>query len=686
MPGSENSTAAWQQLNQNVEFLLPGMTAKELRQKYLEFFKLRGHAIIPSASLIPEHDPTVLFTTAGMHPLVPYLLGEKHPVGKRLADVQKCIRTSDIDEVGDFRHLTFFEMLGNWSLGDYFKKEAIEWSWEFLTDKKWLGLEPQRLYITVFMGDQNSPIDQVAIDEWQKQFAKAGIRAGICFYNAPIAGNKNYRIYPLPAKDNWWGPAGQTGPCGPCSEMFYDVAPQNGPLQKTFDEEIDAGQLMEVWNDVFMEFNKTAEGRYEKLAQKNVDTGMGVERTISVLNGKKDTFDNELFYPIFQKIEELSGKKYNSSQPPLNLRGGEEGGVTRAMRIVADHIKAATFILAEGLEPSNVERGYVLRRLIRRAIRYGKQLGINEIFTFKVANVVIDMYRDMYPELHENRAFIEEQLVREEEKFTKTLERGLKELEKMKPKKFAVPISSLSSKSFRTEYGLSGDDLFNLYSTYGFPIEMSLEEIKKLYQEYNREQGVNITELSKDDENRILQQFHESLKKHQKLSRAGAEQKFKGGLADHSEQVIKYHTAAHLVLAALRRVLGDHVSQKGSNITAERLRFDFSHPQKMTSEEIKKVEDLVNERIVADLPVDMEEMSLEEAKAQGATGVFESRYGERVKVYTIMEPETNSGFAPFSREICGGPHVERTGILGKFKIVKEESSSAGIRRIKAILE
>jgi alanyl-tRNA synthetase len=639
------------------------MTAKELRQKYLEFFKLRGHAIIPSASLIPEHDPTVLFTTAGMHPLVPYLLGEKHPAGKRLVDVQKCIRTGDIDEVGDYRHLTFFEMLGNWSLGDYFKKEAIEWSWEFLTDKKWLGLEPQRLYITVFMGDQNSPIDRVAIDEWQKQFAKADIQAEICSYNTPIAGNKNYRIFPLPAKDNWWGPAGQTGPCGPCSEMFYDVAPQDGLLQKTFDEEINGGRLMEVWNDVFMEFNKNAEGRYEKLVQKNVDTGMGVERTTSVLNGKTDTFDNELFWPIFQKIEELSGKKYNSFQPPLNLRGGEEGGVTRAMRIVADHLKAATFILAEGLEPSNVERGYVLRRLIRRAVRYGMQLGINEIFTFKVANVVIDVYHDIYSELQNNQAFIEEQLVREEEKFTKTIERGLKEFENY----YQAGIVR-NGKYDNLPKQMRGRVLFELVTTHGFPRELIEEELKK--------RGMEGDWID----------FEEEMKKHQELSRAGAEQKFKGGLADHSERVIEYHTAAHLVLAALRRVLGDYVSQKGSNITVERLRFDFSHPQKMTSEEIKKVEDLVNEKIAADLLVKMEEMSLEEAKAQGATGVFESRYGERVKVYTIADPETSSGLVPFSREICGGPHVERTGILGKFKIVKEESSSAGIRRIKAILE
>lgn len=599
------------------------MTAKELRQKYLEFFKLRGHAVIPSASLIPEHDPTVLFTTAGMHPLVPYLLGEKHPAGKRLVDVQKCIRTGDIDEAGDAWHLTFFEMLGNWSLGDYWKKQAIEWSFEFLTDKKNLDLPPQKLSVTVFAGDKDAPADDESVKVWH----------GL--------GIPKEKIFYLPKEDNWWGPAGQTGPCGPCSEMFYDTGKKE--CGSDCRPGCKCGKYAEVWNDVFMEYNKTAEGKFEPLKQKNVDTGMGIERTIAVLSSYDNVYDTEVFSPLIKKIGEISGKNY-------------QGENIKAFRIIADHLKAATFILAEGVEPSNVERGYVLRRLIRRAVRYGKQLGINEIFTFKVANVVIDMYSYIYPELRENREFIEEQLVREEEKFSKTLEKGLKELEKMKPKKFTIPIPSLSSKSFGTEYGLSGDDLFNLYSTYGFPIEMSLEEIKKLYQEYNREQGVNITELSKDDENRILQQFHESLKKHQELSRAGAEQKFKGGLADHSEQVIKYHTAAHLVLAALRHVLGDHVSQKGSNITAERLRFDFSHPQKMTSEEIKKVEDLVNEKIAADLPVHMEEMSLEEAKAQGATGVFESKYGERVKVYTIADFSTSSG-SPFSREICGGPHV-----------------------------
>ena len=625
------------------------MTANELREKYLNFFKERDHAIIPSASLIPEHDPTVLFTTAGMHPLTSFLLGEKHPGGKRLVNVQKCIRTGDIDDVGDSWHLTFFEMLGNWSLGDYWKKEAIEWSFEFLTGRDYLGISSEKLSVTVFAGDPSINSGQATRDE---ESAKIWESLGI----------PKERIFYLSKEENWWGPAGQTGPCGPCSEMFYDTGKEK--CGSDCKPGCKCGKYAEIWNDVFMEFNKTAEGKFEQLKQKNVDTGMGVERTIAVLDGFDNVYDTELFKPLIKKIEEISNKKY-------------EGENIKTFRIIADHLKAATFILAEGVEPSNVERGYVLRRLIRRAVRYGKQLGINDIFTFKIANVVIEMYRDVYLELSSNRMFIEEQLVREEEKFTNTLEKGLKVLEKMKPKKTI----SFLSKSFFTEYGLSGDVLFNLYSTYGFPIEMSLEEIKKLYQEYNREQGVSITELTKDDENRILQQFHESLKKHQELSRAGAEQKFKGGLADHSEHVVKYHTAAHLMLAALRQVLGSHVTQKGSNITAERLRFDFSHPQKLTLEQIKQVEDLVNQTIVRDLPVKMEEMSLDEAKEQGAMGVFESRYGEKVKVYTIAE---NGKI--FSKEICGGPHVEKIGQLGHFKILKEESVSAGARRIKAVLE
>jgi alanyl-tRNA synthetase len=617
------------------------MTANELRSKYLDFFRERGHAPIPSSSLIPEHDPSVLFITAGMHPLVPYLLGEKHPAGRRLVDVQKSIRTTDIDDVGDNRHLTFFEMLGNWSLGDYFKKEAIEWSWEFLTDSKWLGLDPQRIYVSVFMGDENSPIDEESIGVWQAQFAKAGIKAEVLPFGHKIDGNKNIRIFLLPAEDNWWGPAGQTGPCGPCSEMFYDVEPQKGALQESFYEEMGSGRIMEIWNDVFMQFNKTSDGRFEKLAQRNVDTGMGLERTISVLNGKIDTFDNELFYPIFKIIRELSGKRY-----------GESPDVTRAMRIIADHIKASAFLLAEKLEPSNVERGYVLRRLIRRAVRYGKQLGINEIFTFKIAIVVSDIYRDVYPEVQNARPFIEEQLVREEEKFGKTLEKGLKQF-----------LRTIDDHTLTIDNVINGEAVFHLYDTYGFPLEFT--------KELAGERSLKIDE----------QGFKSALSKHQELSRAGAEQKFKGGLADHSERVVKYHTVAHLALAALRQILGSHVTQKGSNITAERLRFDFSQPQKMTAEQIKEVEDSVNQAIKLDIPVKMEEMSLEDAKAQGAMGVFDSKYGEKVKVYTIRE---NGRI--ISKEICGGPHVDKTGVLGHFKIVKEESASAGVRRIKAVLE
>ena len=642
------------------------MTANELRKKYLDFFKQKGHAIISSASLIPQNDPTVLFTTAGMHPLVPYLLGQKHPMGSRLADAQKCVRTGDIDDVGDNRHLTFFEMLGNWSLGDYFKREAIEWSFEFLTDEKWLGLDAQRLYVTVFMGDENAGQDDESMKIWREQFAKAGIGAKVCAYGEAIAGDADKRIFLLPAKDNWWGPAGQTGPCGPCTEMFYDVAPYHANMQLTFDKEVEAGRIMEIWNDVFMEFNKTTESKFEKLLQKNVDTGMGLERTIAMLNGKDNSFESELFYQIIQKIEELSGEKYREEKSPLAPpKGGElplfrEGGggfsETRAMRIITDHVKAAAFILAEGLEPSNTERGYVLRRLIRRAVRYGKQLGINEIFTFKIANVVVEMYRDVYPELHENRAFIEEQLVREEEKFAKTLERGLKQFESQK--------SKVKSQNFKSKVKIiPGQVVFDLYQSYGFPVEL-------------------IQELAREDDFAVdMEEFRELFATHQQISRAGAEQKFKGGLADHSKVVTKYHTATHLLLAALRQVLGEHVYQKGSNITAERLRFDFSHPQKLTPDKLNKIEYRVNEKIKEDLSVSAEEMNLDEAKALGAIGVFESRYGDKVTVYTIGK----SGKI-YSREICGGPHAERTGLLGRFRIIKEEAVSAGVRRIKAVLE
>ena len=681
------------------------MTANELRNKYLEFFKSKGHAIIPSASLMPENDPTVLFTTAGMHPLVPYLMGEKHPGGKLVANVQKCIRTSDIDEVGDATHHTFFEMLGNWSFGDpsttlgagYFKKEAIEWSWEFLTSSEWLNFDKNRLAVSVFAGDSDAPFDEYSFNIWKN------------------LGVPETRIAKLPKKNNWWGPAGETGPCGPDAEMFYWVGPAD-KVPAGFNDDNDL--WVEIWNDVFMQYNKKTDGTFKPLAQKNVDTGMGMERMLSALNGLDDNYRTELFWPLIEKIEELSGKNYNSPQPPLNLKGGEilnppnpplhKGGEeTRAMRIIADHIKAATFILGDekGLVPSNVGAGYVLRRLIRRAVRYGKRLGINEIFTFKIAEEVVKIYQDTYAELRKNKEFIINQLVKEEEKFQQVIQDGLKKADRIISQKKSVEVEifnrimSLSVKdkneSFRKFYRnkeskndllalynisvsneeifkatITGKEAFDLYQAYGFPIEMIIE----LAQEKN---------LFVD-----IEDFKDEMKKHQELSRTASAGMFKGGLADASEATVKYHTAAHLMLAALRQVLGEHVAQKGSNITAERLRFDFSHSQKMTPEQIKQVEDSVNEQIAADWPVVYEEMNLEEAKERGAMGVFESKYGEKVKVYTVGNPSTRSARSgpPFSREICGGPHVERTGVLGKFRIQKEESSSAGVRRIKVILE
>jgi len=560
------------------------MTTRELKEKYFEFFKQNGHKAIPSASLIPENDPTVLFTTAGMHPLVPYLLGEKHPAGDKLVDVQKCIRTGDIDEVGDDWHLTFFEMLGNWGLGSYWKKEAIEMSWEFLTGKKWLGLNKKKISVSVFAGDSEIPKDEESAEIWE------------------LVGVPKDRIKFLGREDNFWGQAAG-GPCGPCSEMFYDG--------------------IEIWNDVFMEYNKLDDGNYEPLKQKNVDTGMGVERTVAILNGKKSVFDVEPLKSIVKKVQELAKTKN-----------------TKAERIIADHLRAATFIMGDerGIAPSNVEQGYVLRRLIRRAIRYGKKLGIEKSFTYEIGKLVIDLMSDEYPELQKNKDFVIEQFIQEEEKFGKTLEKGLKEFEK-------------------------GTDPFILFTTYGFPIEMT--------EELAREKGMKIDR----------RKFEEDFKKHQELSRTATAGKFKSGLADNSEQVTKLHTATHLLLAALRKVLGDHVYQKGSNITVERLRLDFSHKEKMTAEQIKKVEDAVNEVIVRDLPVNCNEVSLEKAKEIGAMGVFESKYGDKVKVYSVGMSD-----CPYSCEICAGPHITKTGQLGHFKIIKEEASSAGVRRIKAIIK
>ena len=608
------------------------MTAKELRQKYLDFFKEKKHAIIPSAPLVPENDPTVLFTTAGMHPLVPFLMGEKHALGKRIANVQKCIRTVDIDDVGDNRHNTFFEMLGNWSLGDYFKREAIEWSFEFLTSEKWLGLDPRRLYVTVFEGDENAPRDEESIRIWQEQFAKAGVEAEVTDEDKII--NDKKRIVPLGADDNWWGPAGETGPCGPCTEMFYDVSPEKGALGGSFENLVNNNRLLEIWNDVFMEFNKKADATFEKMAQQNVDTGIGLERTLVVMNGKDDIFDTEIFHPIVRKIEELSGKNYDDEENQ------------RSMRIIADHLKSASFAIADGVEPSNVERGYILRRLIRRAVRQGKILGIEDNFTSKIAEAVIGMYKSVYPELEREKDKIAEELNKEEVKFRQTLEKGLKK------------IKEIIAES-RKEEKISGERAFYLFSTYGFPLELT----KEIASEHN---------IAVDGE-----AYHEEFKKHQELSRTVSAGMFKGGLADAGENAAKLHTATHLLLAALRKVLGNHVVQKGSNITGERLRLDFSHSRKMTPEEKAKVEELVNEAISKDIPVKCEEMTLDDAQKAGALGVFGEKYGDKVKVYSVLD---------FSREICGGPHAVSTGELGKFKIKKEEASSAGVRRIKAVLE
>jgi len=644
------------------------MTAKELREKFLEFFEERGHARIPSASLIPEKDESVkqetLFITAGMQPLIPYLLGKKHPAGNRLVDVQKCIRTKDIDEVGDNRHLTFFEMLGNWSLGDYFKEDAIKWSFEFLTDKKkGLGLDPNRLYVTIFKGEGEIPRDEKSIEIWKKVFDKAGIKAEVAGDDEVIKGD--IRIIPLGKDDNFWI-AGDTGPCGGDTEMFYDVSPEAGKLDGKFSDLVSSFRIMEVWNDVFIEFNKTEDGKYKKLEKPNVDTGMGLERTLKVVNNLDDIFQTDVFSPTITEIERLSQKKYRWSEETMNPRkpfsfssnveNSEWVDRDKEMRIIADHIKASVFIIDDGVAPSNKDRGYIVRRLIRRAIVKAHQIGIKDNFTANLAESVFEIYKNIYDF---DVTKIRGELEKEESKFRLTLEKGLKELERFYNKKIGEG------------FEINSDDLFNLYSTYGFPVEMSFEEIDRL------RKNNGLPPVPDGAKKVLISGFNKRLEDHKELSRTASAGQFKGGLADAGVETTRLHTAAHLMLAALRQVLGDHVQQKGSNITAERLRFDFSHPQKVTPEEIKKVEDMVNEKIAEKIPVKMEEMTVDEAKTAGATGVFEHKYGDKVKVYTIGD---------FSKEICGGPHVDNIGELGHFKIIKEEASSAGIRRIKAVLE
>lgn len=585
------------------------MKSNDLRQKFISFFEANGHKVIPSASLVPENDPTVLFTTAGMHPLVPYLLGENHPEGKRLVSCQKCIRTDDIDEVGDKVHHTFFEMLGNWSLGDYFKKESIAWSYEFLISEEYLNIPVEKLAISVFEGDSDAPFDQESYDLW--------LGLGI----------KPERIAKLPKKNNWWGPAGASGPCGPDTEIFYWTGEGNGPenFQKTESD----SNWVEIWNNVFMEYFKTTDAKFELLKQKNVDTGMGFDRTLAVLNNLDDNYKTDLFWPIIEEIEKLTGKKYIESEIEF--------------RIIADHMKAAIFAINDGAIPSNKNRGYISRRLIRRAVVKANELKISNNFGHKIAQKVFEIYDGVYEFKKED---VLRELEKEETKFRNTLERGLKQFKLI---------------SCQRNY-MEASHFFYLYESFGFPFELSLEEAKK--------REINV------DEN-VRAKFLELQQEHQDLSRTTSAGMFKGGLADSGEETKKLHTAAHLMLASLRKVLGDGVFQKGSNITPERLRFDFSYSEKMTDEQIKAVEELVNDQIQKDLPVTMAEMKIDEAKNSGAMGVFDSKYADMVKVYTIGD---------FSREICGGPHVENTGNLGHFKIVKEESSSAGIRRIKAVLE
>ena len=601
------------------------MTADELRSKYIEFFVAKGHAQIQGKSLLPENDPTVLFTTAGMHPLVPYLLGEPHPAGNRLVNYQKCIRTGDIDTVGDASHLTFFEMLGNWSLGDYFKEGAIKMSLEFLTSPQWLGIPVEKLGITVFEGEGDVPRDDESAEVWRQ------------------IGIPDNRIAYLPREDNWWGPAGSTGPCGPDSEMFYYIG--EAPCKPDCKPGCSCGKWLEIWNDVFMQYNKNAAGEYIPLARKCVDTGMGIERTVTILNGKNSVYDTEIFLPVRGAVERAANYVY-----------GTDGEKDRSVRIICDHLRASTFILGDpkAVSPSNVGAGYVLRRLIRRAVRHGKKLGIatETMLLSPLAEVLVKQMQGPYPELLENRARIIEELDREEKKFLETLQKGEHEFEKLLPNLLKDPRKIMS-----------GRLAFKLYDTYGFPIELTEELAGENGMKVNREE------------------FDDAFKKHQELSRAGSEQIFKGGLQDHGEIATKYHTATHLMHQALRTVLGGHIAQKGSNITAERMRFDFTHPEPMTKEQLAQVEAIVNEQIQKDLPVSIEVMGLETATASGAIALFGEKYESQVKVYTIGPPD---GF--FSKEVCGGPHVERTGCLGKFKIQKEQSSSAGIRRIRAVLE
>lgn len=596
------------------------MQSQDVRRRFLAFFQKRGHLITASASLVPDNDPSVLFNTAGMQPLVPYLMGTTYPTGdKRLANVQKCVRTGDIEETGDNTHLTFFEMLGNWSLGDYFKKEAIQWSYEFLTSKEeGLGLDLRRLYVTAFEGDENAPRDEEAYAIWKSIFEKEGLDPAT-------------RIFYMSKESNWWSP-GENGPCGPDSEMFYDVSGThpNGLTKEQFLAADEKQEIVEIWNDVFMEFQKKDGKVIGKLAQQNVDTGSGLERIVCVVQNKSHVFDTDLFAPMIGKIRELSGK---------------EGG--RSERIIADHTRASVFIIADGVTPSNTDRGYVLRRLIRRAVRHSDTLGLPESMLSTLAGIVIDQYQEAHPVLRSKQELILQEIKNEEEKFRKTLSRGLKEFEKV------------------SGAAISGHDAFLLFSSYGFPFELT--------KELAQEKGLTVDE----------QAFAQEMKEHQDLSRASTEGKFKGGLANTSEITTMYHTATHLLLAGLRKYLGEEVHQAGSNITEERLRFDFSYPEKVAPEVLRQVEAYVNEAIQKQCVVSTEVMEKTIAKANGVEGSFWEKYPDQVTVYTVRAEDGTL----YSQELCGGPHVVNTSAMkGTFRIAKEEASSAGVRRIKAVLE
>ena len=606
------------------------MTANELRSKYIEFFKSKNHAEISGQSLIPENDPSVLFTMAGMHPLVPYLLGEKHPSGTRLTDYQKCIRTGDIDEVGDPSHLTCFEMLGNWSLGDYFKKESIAFSYEFLTSPKWLGLDPKKISVTVFAGDENAPRDEEAAGYWKEN------------------GMPEDKIAFLPASDNWWA-AGPTGPCGPDTEIFYWVGEGLPPVGSN--KGTDSANWMEIWNNVFMQYNRVDEKTLLPLEKKNVDTGMGLERTNCILQGKTSVYLTEVFQPIIAKIEEL----VSTGSTGVSYKYGSDEEKDKSVRIIADHTRASVFIIGDqrGVSPSNLGAGYVLRRLIRRAVRHGMKLGIEDSFLAGIAEVVVENFGNAYPELKANAKKIADELTAEEAKFRTTLKKGEAEFQKLLPNLMKNPKKIISGKV-----------AYNLYETYGYPLELT--------QELGAENGFTVD----------VEGFKEAEKKHQEASKSLDAGKAKGGLAEQSDVTTKYHTATHLLQQALVNVLGDQVAQKGSNINNERMRFDFTFERPMTKEEIQKVQDIVNEKIKEDLPVTMEVMTLDQAKAEGARALFANKYGEQVKVYTIGRDVKKDWF---SKEVCGGPHVQHTLQIGDFKIEKEQSSSAGVRRIRATI-